>query len=774
MKKNAVIFAIFAAMIFPAASEVLPFDSNWRFFKGDAPGAEVPNFNAADWQAVRVPHDWAIAGPFNKDNPAGGAGAFLPAGAGWYRKEFTPAQSINGRRLYIEFDGVMANSDVWINGHLLGHRPNGYASFCYDMTPYLRGAGQRNVLAVRADDAPQPASRWYAGAGIYRHTHLMVFDPVHIEPWSEFITTPQVTATQALVRARATVTNQSDSPRDVSLTLHVAGQTAASKPQTVPPGGSADFSVDVRLPDPRRWDIAGPFVYSAALAIDGANADADNVRFGIREFRFDPATGFWLNGRNFKLHGVCLHGDGSCFGTAVPMSVWRRRLSALRELGANAIRTAHNPPDPAFLDLCDAMGFLVMDEFFDCWTVGKNKYDYHLYFNDWSKIDARGAIRRDRNHPSIILYSVGNEIHDTPKAALAKGILAALVEVCHQNDPTRPATQALFRPNVSGDFTNGLADLLDVIGVNYRDNELIAAHRAKPSRKIIGTEQRQDRATWLECRDHPQEAGQFLWTGVDYLGESRRWPIVAAGSGLLDRCGQPRPMAFQRQSWWSDKPMVFAARRLSAERTEAGDPGFAPLDRSQTLFADWTPRDLSPHEETVEVYSNCKKVELFLNGHSMGARPMPEDASPLEWKVPFEPGTLEAAGFNEGMAAAQHTLRTAGPPAKIRLAAGDAIHPGWESAASVRAEVEDANGVRAPSATNLITFAVEGPAAIVAVDSADNASHEPFQSHQRRAFQGECFAMIEALLKSGSIRVTASAPGLPEASLILMAQPEAP
>ena len=298
-------------------------------------------------------------------------------------------------------------------------------------------------------------------------------------------------------------------------------------PQLVPAGGSVVLSLETTLSQPRLWDMDHPALYRATIynpMINNSQSDSETVTFGIREFHFDPATGFWLNGRNFKLNGVCLHGDGSCFGAAVPLSVWERRLRALRELGANAIRTAHNPPAPEFLDLCDRLGFLVMDEFFDCWTAGKNSYDYHLYFTNWSKIDARDTIRRDRNHPSIILYSVGNEIHDTPKAALAKRILAGLVEVCHENDPTRPVTQALFRPNVSGDYTNGLADLLDVIGTNYRDNELIAAHRAKPSRKIIGTEQGQTKATWLECRDHPEEAGQFLWTGVDYLGESRRWP----------------------------------------------------------------------------------------------------------------------------------------------------------------------------------------------------------------------------------------------------------
>jgi beta-galactosidase len=758
----------------------VPFDNDWRFFKGDAKGAEQAGFNDAGWQEVRLPHDWSIAGPFDEENPAGGAGAFLPSGVGWYRKKFTLPKEDAGCRVWIEFDGVMANSDVWINGCLLGHRPNGYVSFDYDMTTHLHFDGRQNVLAVRADTSAQPASRWYAGAGIYRHVRLLVLNPVHLDAWGIFITTPEVTPERAVVRAQFTIVNQSETPRSVAVDLAISDaggrviQTVKSSPESAPPG-SSELMVKAVVDKPNRWDIDNPALYQATLTLrDGDTIlDTQTVPFGIREFHFDPETGFWLNGRNFKLKGVCLHADGGCFGAAVPLGVWERRLRALRELGVNAIRTAHNPPAPEFLDLCDRQGMLVMDEFFDCWTVGKNKFDYHLYFTNWSAIDAHDTILRDRNHPSIILYSVGNEIHDTPNAALARGILEGLAALSHKNDPTRPVTQALFRPNVSGDYTNGLADLLDVIGTNYRDKELLAARRARLSRKIIGTEQRQDRATWLACRDHPDHAGQFLWTGVDYLGESRRWPIIAAGSGLLDRCGQPRPAAFQRQSWWSDKPMVFIARRLGAEQTESGDPGFTPLDRRQQLFSDWTPRDGAPHEETVEVYGNCAEVELLLNGRSLGSRPLPADASPRVWRVPFQPGELVAIGRNNGLAVATHTLRTAGAPAQIVLTADEKqLAAGWDNLAEVRATVTDAEGVPVPGATNLITFAIDGPGVIAAVDSADNASHEPFQSHERRAFQGECFAMVRALPKQGKIQVTAAAAHLKGASVTIVVPAE--
>jgi beta-galactosidase len=758
------------------ARQIINFDHDWRFLKADASGAENSEFNDSDWRKLAVPHDWSIEGPFSETNKTGGAGGFLPSGIGWYRKHFSLPETDSDRRVSVEFDGVMANSDVWINGHHLGKRPYGYVSFSYELTPYLNFGARPNVIAVRADNSQQPASRWYAGAGIYRHVRLVVTDPVHIKQWGTFVTTPQVSADEAVVHIESTVTNQSDSSREISVRFSLrdpdgkfAGN-AETKTQVVPAGQSATFTQEISVENPQRWSLESPALYQVNSEVRAGNEifDDEKTPFGIRHFEFRSDTGFWLNGKNFKIYGVCLHSEASAFGAAVPLGVWERRLSELKKLGVNAIRTAHNPPAPEFLDLCDRMGFLVMDEFFDCWTVAKNPYDYHLYFDEWSKTDARDTILRDRNHPSIILYSVGNEIHDTPKAELAKRILKGLVEVCHENDPTRPVTQALFRPNVSHDYDDGLADMLDVIGTNYRDNELLAAQREKPSRKIIGTEQRQDRQTWLWLRDNPSHSGQFLWSGIDYLGESRRWPVVAAGSGLLERTATPRPIAFERQSWWSEKPMVFMTRRAARSAEIPADPGFSPLDRRQVLFPDWTPRDTTPHLENVEVYSNCGEVELFLNGKSLGAKTINADASPRHWEVPFEPGTLKAVGKNDGKAVAEFELRTAGKPAKIILKTeSKTLAPGFDNVAFARAEVVDENGILIPHANDLITFDISGPGKIAAVDSANNASHESFQATQRRAFQGRCFAILKATGATGKIILTASAPGLKSSSITI-------
>jgi beta-galactosidase len=765
---------------------ILPFDRDWRFLKADAPGAERPDFAHAGWRVVNLPHDWSIEGPFDQKNPAGAAGGFLPAGIGWYRKQFTLPAADAGRRVFVEFDGVMANSDVWINGVHLGNRPYGYVSFGYELTDHLKsGDSAPNVLAVRVDDSRQPASRWYEGAGIYRHVRLVVTDPVHLEKWGTFVTTPHVAADEATVHVHSAVVNQSGAPRNVTLRLTLFApdgrlvRTVESAARTVPAGQPADFDQDIAMPAPECWDVDHPALYRLVTEVhaDGATLDDETTPFGIREARFDAATGFWLNGRNLKLKGVCLHDDASAFGMAVPLGLWARRLAALKELGVNAIRTAHNPPAPEFLELCDRLGFLVMDEQFDCWTVAKNPYDYHLYFNAWSKTDTRDTVRRDRNHPSIILYSAGNEIHDTPQADLAKRILAGLVAVFHDDDPTRPVTQALLRPERSHDYDNGLADLLDVIGTNYRNEELIAAHAAKPTRKIVGTENRHDLATWLAVRDTAAYAGEFIWSGIDYLGEAWFWPNVASSSGLLDRTAQPRPDGYQVQSWWSDRPMVYAARRIAPTPRGPTDPGYGSFQRRrpQVLFADWNPRNPAPHDEDVEIYSNCEQVELVLNGQSLGAQDRAADLAPRNWKVPYAPGTLQAIGRNHGQVVAQFELRTAGPPARILLTSRQSqVSPAWDDVADVTALIVDANGVVVPDADNLVTFAAAGPGVIAAVDSANNASHEPFQATARHAYQGRCLAYVRATAATGSITISASAPGLEAGQLSLNAVPAPP
>jgi beta-galactosidase len=674
---------------------------------------------------------------------------------------------------------------VWINGFHLGHRPFGYVGLNYELTGHLNFGGD-NVIAVRCDNSVQPASRFYCGAGIYRHVRLVETEPIHFSQNGIFISTPQASAANATVKIQMQITNESNglwndesnlnwNTHFITKIFDPAGTQVAEQERGYDINPREDnISQILEITSPKLWSLESPTLYKAVIEmwIGGKMADRLETKFGIREFHFDADTGFWLNGKNFKIKGAALHEDGSAFGMAVPVSVWESRLKTLKSLGVNAIRTAHNPTAPDFLDLCDRMGFLVMDEMFDCWTVGKpgldgqKLSDYHLYFNDWSKIDTADTVRRDRNHPSIILYSAGNEIHDTPNAELSKRILAGLIEVFHTNDPTRPVTQALFRPNASHDYDDGLADMLDVVGQNYRENEILAAHQQKPTRKIIGTENRSDRATWLALRDNAPYSGQFIWTGVDYLGESRAWPTVASASGFLDRTGRIKPAGYERQSWWSDAPMVSIERRVSR-----GEAQTHVQSRPQ-LLADWTPDNSAPHDENVEVYSNCKQVELFLNGKSLGAKEINPDASPRTWTVPFEPGILKAVGRNENQdgRAVTDELQTAGAPAEIVLSSDKTkIADNWDGVCEVTATVADANGVPVPGADHLISFAISGAGAIAAVDNADNTSHEPFQAAERHAYQGRCVAFVKAAAPDGNILLTATAPGLKSATIALAA-----
>ena len=668
---------------------------------------------------------------------------------------------------------------------------------------------------MRVDDSEQPASRWYPGAGINRHVRLITTSAVHIAPWGTVVTTPKVSAESTTIHVRTTVANDSDSAVPVKLTVqlqlpdggHLDTRVAVqSKLATIAPHTLQDLDAETTV-KPELWDLDHPALYTAIATISSNSKpiDDESVPFGIREFHFDPDQGFFLNGKHHKIYGVALHTDAGALGTAVPLAAWERRLTALRALGVNAIRTAHNPPAPEFLDLADRMGFLVMDEMFDCWTVAKNPYDYHLYFKDWSLRDTADTVRRDRNHPSIILWSAGNEIHDTPKPEVAIPILKSLVDTFHQYDPTRPVTQALFRPNVSHDYDNGLADLLDVVGQNYRENEILKAHADKPTRKIIGTENTHDRNQWVAMRDHAEYSGQFLWSGIDYLGEAGRWPGIGAGSGLLLTTSLPRARAYERQSWWSTVPMARIARRVQAARRGPVDPGYAsptsnnqaataapnaPLDPTtrfgQPLLLDWSPKDDSPHIENVEIFTNAEEIELFINNKSLGTQKLHTDASPITYQVPFEPGTLKAVARSGGKIVVQDELRTAGKPAKLVLTTGLAaanltnqpdtetastLSPDWNNITYVTATLVDANNTVIPDNETRIHFATNVPGKIIAVDNGNLLDHDLFQGTDRKLYEGHAIAILGSTASSGVITLTATAEGIPTASITIRTTP---
>ncbi len=773
-----------------APRSVLPLATDWRFVKGDPEGAETPTLDDSTWQTVSVPHDWAIAGPFDRDAKAAGENGFLPSGVAWYRRSLS-LRPEPGRRYFVEFDGIMERSGIWVNGHHVGYRPMGYVSQRYDITRHLRADG-RNLIAVRADTSAAPSSRWYTGSGIYRRVRLIETGDVHVPQGGAFVRTTALTSTAAMLAVSADVSNLRTLPVGARLQVTITdpgGREVAqgiSAPSTVAADRTATLMAEVALPKPRLWDIADPTLYRAAMRIVAADdtlLDEEQVRFGVREARFDPATGFWLNGRNFKLKGVALHHDGGAVGAAVPVDIWRQRLTSLKAQGVNAIRTAHNVPAPEFLDLTDELGLIVMDELFDQWNVAKTPEDYHLFFGDWHKRDTLDMVRRDRNHPSIVLWSAGNEIHDTAYPVQAKAALRSILDIVHAADPSRPVTMALFRPNVTKDYDNGLADMLDVVGQNYRENELIAASRQNPKRRIVGTENAHNRSNWLPVRDYAPFSGMFLWTGVDYLGEANRsgWPNIQNPAGLLDRTGRQKINGMERESWWSDRPVVHVVRNADPSAAGpatdgAGGPNQPVLPTmiavatprpKVALFDDWTPTNLAPHDETIEVYSNCRKVEAFLNRRSLGVLPINADAAPRRWRVTFAPGEVRAVCRDAGATQVSDVLRTAGVASRIELTPDRSrVGSGFDDITYVRAKVVDAAGTTVPGTTHRLRFGVEGSGRLVATDNGSSIDHMPFASPERDTLDGVAVALVRGT-GSGGMRVKVEADGLTSGTVAL-------
>lgn len=741
------------------------FDKDWLFLNEDTKGAEQAKFDDSKWRKLDVPHDWSIEGSYDKTNPSARGGGYLPTGIGWYRKVFKLEQSQAGKRFIIQFDGVMANSDVWINGHHLGKRPYGYIGFNYDLTKYLNFGGNKiNLIAVRADNAVQPASRYYAGAGIYRHVRLLASDPVHIDHWGIYISTPEVSVQKALVKIQTSVLNESPKASSVTVettVLDPAGKIVGNSQSklTIAAGKNGLLNQDIAVTYPKLWDVENPVLYRTLTKIKSGNAVVDDEvnTFGIRSFKFDAATGFWLNDKNLKLKGVCLHHDGGALGAAVPLKAWERRFKLLKEVGVNAIRVGHNPMAPDFLDLCDKMGFMVMNETFDTWTASKNNGEngYNLYFRDWWEKDTRDLVLRDRNHPSVVVYSVGNEIRDNLDSPEGFKKYKDLQDLIHQLSPGTPVTMALFRPSSSKVYTNGFAQTMDIVGQNYRETELVDFHEAHRETKALGTENGHTLATWLILRDKPYMAGQFLWTGFNYLGEAD-WPQIANNQGLFDHSGNWKPEGMQRQSWWADKPVVHIVRK----EDNAGNGNWV---------SNWTPTDFDTYDVAkVEVYSNCDEVELFLNDISQGSKSKPKNDSPRNWDLSFEKGTIRAIGRNNGREVASDLHKTAGEPYQVILEAEqNAVSNQWDDVVYIQAKVLDEKGILCPNASKMITFGVPSNAELIAVDNGNTISHEKYKANNRLSFNGRCQAIIRSRVASGIIEISATSPGLKAAKVTI-------
>ena len=787
--------------------EVASFDRDWRFHLGEAPGAEAVDFDDSAWRKLDIPHDWMIAGvpgkdpakmdgPFDPNSPAKSDGAFLNGGIGWYRKTFTLPEGDKGKEVTILFEGAYMDATIYLNGREIGNHPYGFTSFSYDLTPALQYGSAKNVLAVRLN-VQQPSCRWYSGAGLYRHVWLITTQPVHVATWGTYITTPKISAASATIHANTQLDNAGAAIATGTLTtlvLDPSGHEVArqSSPFSSPAGASsfADTATpidqDLSVSQPRLWSPDQPVLYHlvSEVRVNGQLVDSVTTPFGIRTLEFTKDRGFFLNGRHLQIRGVCDHADMGCLGSAALRAGYVRQLGILKQMGCNALRTSHNPPSPELLDLCDQMGILVMDECFDEWKQSKRKYGYGRFFDAWSQKDLVSMLHRDRNHPSIILWSIGNEI---PEATKAGGAVLGqpLVDTCHREDPTRPVTSACPRPIQSVKF--GFDKILDVFGINYQYptytdpsihgvDKVVASETASTvdSRGEYGlsldaagnvqVQKEPDKSLQMTSYDlwipnptmsaegeevalqqAPWVAGEFVWTGFDYLGETtpyRFWPARSSEFGTNDLCGFPKDRFYMYQSQWTSKPMV------------------------HILPMNWTWPGFEGKAIPVFVYTNADEVELFLNGRSLGVKHLPADDEFVDhyvnasrsvtnvvngesvakkeiylksvphipsvhvaWEVPYEPGELKAVARKGVISSRPTWCAPPVPPARITLTpdrnrfAGDG-----QDLSFVKVTILDKDGNVCPNAADEIHFQLDGSGAFIAgVGNGDPINHESFQ-----------------------------------------------
>lgn len=780
----------------------------WAFHPGDCPGAEVPGFKDDEWQIVDVPHDWSIHGRFTRDaseffdmfTNIGHRIGYLPQGIGWYRKSFHVPAEYKDKVTTIQFDGIYKQADIFINGKHLGFHPYGYTSFCLDMTPHLHH-GEMNVIAVRVNNFGI-SSRWYAGSGIYRKVTITTTSKVHVAQWGHYITTPHVTGNDAKVHVRTSINNETGARSMVDVTTEILDRgkiVATAKHACELAPGEAIIDQSMQVSKPNLWGCDSPCLYTARTKIlsGGEEMDSYETTFGIRFFKFDPDTGFSLNGIPLKIKGVCLHHDNGCLGAVEHPRAISRKLRILKEMGCNAIRTSHNPASVEFMDACDREGFLVMDEIFDEWTSAgkKTPHGYWKYFEAWHERDVTDLVRRDRNHPSVILWSVGNEVPEQKTRSGAE-VCKQIASLFRALDPTRPVTSGSNNPVEAN--KNGYSDHLDVVGYNYygdhvykvNDERILVRydeeHEKYPRRCMIGSENVSNWSTrgvydfpqylagqgW-KIKDHfmcsaydltseiplwvlktrPYVSGMFTWEGFDYIGEPSpyEWPSRSSNFGIIDLAGFPKDTYYLYQSFWipgNVKPMVHVMPHWNWPRG--------------TVVPVW-------------VYSNCEAAEILVNGKSLGEQRFVDAEADglmhLEWLVPFEPGEITAMAKQGGKIMATKTVRTAGATSRLELAADwSEIVADGADITYITCSVRDDAGNIVPIANNLVTFTVEGPGEIIGVDNGCPIDHESLDGDQIHAFNGLCLVVIKSTTTPGKIQVKASSSGLQSGVAIITAR----
>jgi len=780
----------------PFKSTTVLFDDDWRFHRGGAQGAEHPDFDDSKWRKLDLPHDWSIEdlpntnSPFNRDAISQVNGGFTTGGTGWYRKSFSVPTDQQAKRILIQFDGVYMNAEVWLNGQMIGTHPYGYTSFWMDLTDKLK-FGARNVLAVKVKNEGEN-SRWYSGSGIYRHVWLKTLDSTHVAQWGTYITTPVVSATSAQVNVRTNVENKSQQSAQVRLVtrIHDPQQREVAKLESVETIGAKsdrEFTQKTSVESPALWSPDTPALYTAVSEVYrlGQLVDRVETKFGIRSLSFDVIKGFQLNGKTLKLKGGCLHHDNGPLGARAFDRAEERRVELLKASGFNALRMAHNPPSPAFLEACDRLGMMVIDEAFDMWREAKNPHDYHLYFDDWWQKDIESMVKRDRNHASIIMWSIGNEIPNRHKPEVAK-LAKEIGDYVRGLEPTRPVTSAVndLREDKDPYFAT-----LDVAGYNYAaggdhlKKSLYEFDHVRVSKRIMyGAESYPLAAfdSWMNVIDHDYVIGDFVWTAFDYLGEaSIGWrgywqeqsfyPWTLAYCGDIDICGWKRPQSYYRDALWkANQVSVFVKPPRPSFELNAKRQSWSKWHWNDVV-ANWNWQGHENEPLDVTVYSSCEEVELFLNNKPLGKKPTSRStAYKATWQVPYHPGVLKAVGYNLGKVVNSSELKSASRPTQIKLTPDrNRIAADGQDLSYITVELVDERGVRNPLSEDLVKFSITGPGSIVGVGNANPTSTESYQQPQRKAWQGRCLLIIKSSKQAGPITITASSRGLAPGKVVL-------
>ena len=772
------------------------FDYNWKFYLGDTPAAKSTGFNDSGWRKLDLPHDWSIEGEINHKNPTGGAGGYFPAGIGWYRKTFSVGNEWNGKKVSVHFEGVYMNSEVFINGKFLGSHLYGYTPFSYDLSPYLNFNG-RNVIAVRVDNSQQLNSRWFSGSGIDRHVWINVTNAVHIAELGVIIKTPEVSVQKATVQIKTLVKNETSLPQSFVLNTQLQdanSKNAGNSQVKVVLAAKSEKEVEqaIIVQKPLLWTPETPRLYNARIQVTAGKKVVDEAKtnFGIRSLRFSAENGFQLNGKTVKLNGGCAHHDNGCLGAAAFDRAEERKAELLKEAGFNAVRTSHNPPTEAFLNACDKLGIMVIDETFDGWRTGKNKYDYSIYFDRWWKSDVTAMVKRDLNHPSVIMWSIGNEIIER-KEPQAVATAKMLVDRIHELDATRPVTSAMTTWDKDWDIFDPLMAAHDVCGYNYQLFRAAADHIRVPSRVIVQTESypRDALANWQLVHKNNYIIGDFVWTAIDYLGESgigayyypgetagEHWehdyyPNHGAYCGDVDLTGWRKPISHYRSMLYNENEKLYMAVK---------EPNPPSGKIKETLWSvwptweSWTWPEFAGKDIEVEVYSKYPKVRLYLNNKLLGEKSTTEEhAFKADFTVAYSPGVLKAVGVDNDKEVESTILQTSGDAAKIQLTADrKEMTANGQDLSFVTIELTDKDDISQPNASNHLNFKVDGPGVIAGVANADMKDTDPYVGNNRKAWHGRALVVIRSTHGTGDIKLTVSSLGLSDAVLNIRSHSE--